>query len=227
MDAVRLYVGYDEREAVGSTAFLASLLERSSVPVSLAHITRKSVLGMGIPEGTNAFTLSRFLIPYFERWTGWAIFMDGADMLMRADIADLWALRDPYKTVQVVKHEYKTKNPRKYLGTAMESENTDYERKNWASLMLINCSHFSWRKIKPESIALSNKLDLLQFRWLNDHQIGELPKEWNWLADEYGPNPDAKVLHWTAGVPGFPCYKNAPHSEEWFSAVKAATHATD
>jgi hypothetical protein len=43
------------------------------------------------------------------------------------------------RPVQVVKHDYKTKFPRKYLGTEMESANENYPRKNWSSLILWNC----------------------------------------------------------------------------------------
>jgi hypothetical protein len=37
------------------------------------------------------------------------------------------------------------------------------------------------------------------FRWLDDERIGELPIEWNWLPDEFGVNPEAKLLHYTLG----------------------------
>lgn len=229
MPSARLYVGFDEREEVGSHVFTSSLLHYSSIPVSLAHLTRKAVTqstGQKIGEGTNAFTLSRFLIPFFEGWNGMAIFMDGADMMLRADLKELVSLYDPWKAVQVVKHDYKTRHPRKYVGTAMEAENKDYDRKQWASVMLINCSHFAWRRITPETVSKASKIDLLQFKFLEDSVIGELPKEWNWLADEHGPNPEAKLIHWTAGVPGFPKYRNTPHAEEWFEQLKRANYAT-
>lgn len=219
---VRLFVGYDEREEVGSHVFTSSVIENSSIPVGITHITRKAVAKIGkIAEGTNAFTVSRFLIPYFMGYRGVAIFCDGADMLMKGDIKDLIALFDPWKAVQVVKHDYKTKHPRKYVGTNMEADNHDYERKQWASMMLINCDHYAWRRINPDTA----RKDLLSFSWVPDFQIGEIPKEWNWLADEEGPNPDAKLLHWTAGVPGFPHYKDSPHSDEWFRQLSRVNHA--
>ena len=45
-------------------------------------------------------------------FSGWAICADG-DMVCQADISDLWALRDEFKAVQVVKHDYRTKNSKK------------------------------------------------------------------------------------------------------------------
>src|SRR5690606_36000298 len=93
----------------------------------------------GQRDGTNAFIYSRFLIPYLQNYKGWALFVDGADMIVKGDLAELWALRDKAKAVQVVKHDYRTKHPRKYVGTQMEADNRDYPCKNWSSVMVINC----------------------------------------------------------------------------------------
>lgn len=225
---IPIYLGFDPREEVGSHVFTSSLINRASRPVSFCplHLPLFSSF-YGTKQGTNSFTFTRFLIPFLQEWKGWAIFADGADMICRANISELWALRDPYKAVQVVKHDYQTQHPRKYIGTRMECENQHYPRKNWASMMLINCGHFWWRDMTPEHVENLKPLDLLQFSWLKDELIGELPKEWNWLADEYGENPDAKILHWTAGIPGFPHYKDAPHAWYWREAHKRMNHATE
>lgn len=148
-------------------------------------------------------------------------------MLMKADISELWALRDDYKAVQVVKHDYKTRHPRKYVGTRMEAPNHDYPRKNWSSVMLINCQHYHWRDMKPEKIQEMTGPELHRFSWLKDDLVGELPAEWNWIADEFGPNPDAKLIHWTAGTPAFPHYTNAPHAEDFWRQHAITNHVTD
>ena len=44
-------------------------------------------------------------------------------------------------------------------------------------------------------------LDLHQFKWITNDQLGSLPLEWNWLVGEYPDNPDAKILHYTLGGP--------------------------
>lgn len=221
---LRVFAGYDEREEVGSWVFASSLMEKASVPVSLCNL-KKETISAALKEGTNAFTVSRFLVPWLCRYRGWAVFMDGADMLLNGDIADLLKYEDPTKAVLVVKHDYQTKHPYKYIGTKMEAENRDYERKQWASMMLINCEHIRWRQVTPTYCETTRVLDLLQLRFIPDDLIGSLPKEWNWLADEDGVNPDAKVLHWTAGVPGFPLYKHAPHSAMWFRQLERVNHA--
>ena len=187
----------------------------------------RRAFGGDVGEGTNAFTMSRFLIPFLMNWNGTAIFMDGADMLLRWDIADLEALRDPYKAVQVVQHEYESKATRKYVGTAMEADNLPYARKGWASLMLINCGHYAWRRMTPSYLVKGNKLEALSFSWCPDEYIGELPAEWNWMPDIQGENQTAKLLHWTIGIPLFAEYSHMPHSDEWFEGLRQVNYATD
>jgi hypothetical protein len=207
-----IFTGFDPREAVGWHVFAQSVMEHASKPVSFHPLQRKH---NAAPQGSNDFTFSRFLIPHMMGWSGLALFVDGCDMLCRADIAQLFELARCDRAVQVVKHEYETKHPIKYSGTSMECGNGDYPRKNWASVMLINCGHFAWRRITPETIWKMKPLELLQLRFIDDERIGELPVEWNWLADEQGPNPHAKLLHWTAGIPAMAAYVDAPHAGEW------------
>jgi hypothetical protein len=227
---INIYAGFDEREEAGYHAFCSSVLEHASCPVSITplHLPLfRSFYAPGHRDGSNAFTYTRFLIPFLQGYTGSAVFMDGSDMLMKADIAELWALRDFYKPVQVVKHDYKTKWPRKYLGTNMEADNPDYPAKNWSSVMLINCMHAMWRDITPESVQRIRGPDLHRFAWLKLEQIGELPKVWNWLSDEDGPNPDAKLLHWTSGIPLFPSHANTAHAADYQRQVERMNHVTD
>lgn len=203
---IRLFCGYDDREAVGFHVFVQSVIHRASVPVSITPLA-----SMGLPVGSNNFTLSRFLVPYLMGYTGHAIFADSSDMLMLGDVAELDSLFDPQFSVQVVKHpNYQTRHPKKYVGTPMECANRDYARKNWASLMIVNCAHPDWRGVDPKR---ENPLDLLQLNHCAN--IGDLPSEWNRLVDE-GQSPDgAKIMHWTAGIPSFGHYKDAPGAEAW------------
>lgn len=224
---IRLYYGFDPKEEVGSHTFLSSVIHKASEPVEFIplHLPTIREYHGGQRDGTNAFIYSRFLIPYLNGWKGWAIFADGADMICKGDIAELWAMRNPYTAVQVVKHDYKTKHPRKYIGTTMEADNRDYPRKNWSSLMIINCSSFFWRDITPETVAKFSGSDLHQFSFIPNDRIGDLPAEWNWLADEYGENENARLLHWTAGIPAWGAYKHAPHADDWRAAYKNVNHA--
>ena len=56
---------------------------------------------------------------------------------------------------------------------------------------------------------------LHRFEWLEDERIGELPIEWNWLPDEFGPNHNAKLLHYTLGAPCFNEFANTEMADDW------------
>jgi hypothetical protein len=215
-----IFCGYDERESVGFHIFCNGVLCRSSVPVGFVPIVSN-----GRREGSNRFTLTRFLVPYMMGYKGKAVFADAADMVCLSDVAELQQYLNVMDTaVSVVKHSYKTKHKLKYIGTDMESPNLDYERKNWASFMLIDCEHPAWKAVTPESINTWKMLDLLQLRFLTDIEIGDIPNEWNRLVDEDQPLEGAKLLHWTAGIPGFKYYANAPGADIWQREWQQTAH---
>lgn len=214
---IRVFTGFDPREPEGFTVFVKSVLDTNADPVSIVPLSGHQL------DGTNAFTYARFMIPEYMGWGGWAIWLDGSDMLCRADLKQLAKLYDPSKAVQVVKHDYRTKHPRKYVGTAMEADNRDYPRKNWSSAAIWNSghiAHFKAREKIREAIAKGDGAFLHRFGWLPDDLIGELPAEWNWMPDEYGENKNAKLLHWTAGIPGFAHYANAPMAGHWHETAR-------
>lgn len=209
---IKLFIGFDPREAVAYHTFCQSVLEKATQPVSFTPLVLQSlpVYRETHQDGSNTFIYSRFLTPYLCGFDGWAIFADG-DMICRADIAELWALRDARKAVQVVQHDYQTKATAKYLG----NKNQNYPRKNWSSVVLWNCEHPKHRILTPEFVMQQTGAFLHRFSWLDDADIGALPKEWNWLTTEYEDNYDAKLLHYTLGTPCFKDYEDAPMSDEW------------
>jgi len=217
---LKLFCGYDSREAIGYQVFCNSVIARSSVPVAFTPINSQ-----GQKVGTNSFTVSRFLVPYLCGFQGFAVFADASDMICLTDIAEIAKEFNNMNTpVKVVKHDYKTKNPNKYIGTDMEAKNTDYWRKNWASLMVINCDHILWRKFTPDFVSKLEPIDLLQFKLFHPDDIHELPKEWNCLVDEGQDPTDAKILHWTAGVPAFEHYKLAKFADKWRKEMRSACY---
>ena len=214
METITLYVGFDPREAAVFTVFNQSVIQHTSVPVAICPLHQKSLEFDGQQDGTNAFIYSRYLVPYLQGFEGWAIFCDG-DMILREDLKRLWDLRDESKSVQVVKHNYKTSHPRKYLGSPIENDNLDYSRKNWSSVILWNCGHPSNKVLTKELVAEAGGAFLHRFQWLNDNEVGELPVEWNHLVREYEPNPNAKLVHFTLGAPGFHNYMRDEFAWEW------------
>lgn len=230
---IRVFLGYDEREAVAMHVCTSSILRRASAPVSVCYLAANQLIadyvethlsGSGLIDGdyqpSNAFVFSRFLVPWLCGFEGWALFLDG-DMIVRDDIAKLWRLRDPGKAVQVVKHDYRTKFTTKYFG----QENRDYPRKMWSSVVLWNCAHPRHRVLTPELIATSTGAFLHRFDWLPDTLIGALPAEWNWLADEYVHNPDAKLVHYTIGGPYLDAYAQCDYSSDWHVEARAMMRA--
>lgn len=207
---IRLFGGYEEREVIGYAVFSNSVLARATKPVALTALASR-----GLPQGSNAFTRSRFLVPSLMNWKGRAIFCDASDMLMIADVAELDELFDDRYAIQCVKHNYVSKHERKYVGTKMECDNRHYDRKNWASVMLINCEHPALRLWNYDYLMEEHPVRLLQFRGIPDEVIGELPPQWNVLADEDQPVGDANLLHWTAGIPHFYHYRNSPGADLW------------
>lgn len=212
MKPIPIFVGYDPRESIAYHVCANSIIRHASQPVAIIPLALNlfNDYTETHTDGSNHFIYSRFLVPHLMGYQGHAIFMDG-DMIVLDDIVKLWELRDHVKDVQVVKHDYKTKMPIKYLG----SKNEDYPRKNWSSVILWNCGSWPNRRLTPEFIEKSTGAQLHRFSWIDDERIGELPPEWNWLPDEYGANPNAKLLHYTLGTPCFHEFANTPQGDLW------------
>lgn len=212
MKPIPVFVGYDPREAIAYHVCVNSIIRNSSQPVAIVPVALNLFQDYAEThtDGSNHFIYTRFLVPYLCDFTGHAIFIDG-DMIVRGDIAELWALRNTSMDAQVVKHDYKTCRSIKYLG----AKNEDYPRKNWSSVILWNCNSFPNRKLTPEFVQKATGSELHRFSWLEDLRIGELPPEWNWLPDEYGPNPVAKLLHYTLGTPCFHEFADTTQGNEW------------
>ena len=209
-----IYVGYDPREACAYHVFCQSVIEHARSPVSFIPLHEPMLDGFdGQQDGTNAFIYSRYLVPYLNGFHGAAVFVDG-DMHVNCDINDLIDLFDPDKAVQVVKHDYQSRFKRKYIGSPLENDNVNYPRKNWSSVMIFNCAHPSNRLLTPEFVGSAGGALLHRFEWLNDDEIGELPREWNHLCGEY-PASEAHLYHHTLGVPGFEHYQAATGATDW------------
>ena len=215
MTPVRVFIGYDTREAAAFSVLGHSIHARASCPVSITPVRLSELAGVFArevnPLQSTQFSFSRFLTPYLCGFEGWAIFMD-CDMLVLDDIARLWALRDERYAVQVVKHVHVPKEETKFLGAVQ----TKYEKKNWSSVMLMNCSRCT--VLTPDYVNRASGLELHQFKWLEgDHLIGALPPAWNHLVGYDAPRRDASLVHFTIGGPYFQEYRDCEYAAEWFA----------
>src|SRR3982751_471774 len=94
---INIYIGFDPRETVAFHVLAHSIHTRSSLPVSITPLMLDQLKQLHTRERhslqSTDFSFSRFLTPHLSGFAGWSIFMD-CDMLMREDVAQLYALRD-------------------------------------------------------------------------------------------------------------------------------------
>jgi len=147
-------------------------------------------------RGLTEFTFSRFLVPYLCGYVGSALFMD-ADMVVSGDVAELIDSADLAYDVQVM-HEQ--------------------DRFEWASLMLFNNARCT--VLTPEYID-DTEHNPLELTWARS--IGDIPREWNHCVG-YEPPRDAKLYHYTQGIPCWPETSGLPEDEVWHKALDAATY---
>lgn len=190
---LRVFIGYDPRQPLAYNVLQHSIVSNSSKPVQVTPLILRQ-----LPikrRGLTEFTYSRFLVPYLCDFKGKALFMD-ADMVVTGDIAELFD-SDDMNAVSVMQ---------------------DQQRFEWASVMMFQCS--ACRQLTPEYID-DEKNKLYDLAWAP--YVGELPKEWNHCVGYAEPRDDAKLYHYTQGIPAF--YETADAEPgPWLQAHRAATH---
>ncbi|WP_232470253.1 MULTISPECIES: glycosyltransferase [Methylococcus] len=210
---IRIFIGYDPREALAFSVLAHSIHVRASRPVSITPLML-SQLGQVYrrernPLQSTDFSFSRFLVPYLSGFSGWSVFLD-CDMLVLDDIAKLWALRDERYAIQVVKHDHVPAEEIKFLDAAQ----TRYEKKNWSSVVLFN--NTKCKALTPDYVNTASGLDLHQFKWLDDEAlIGHIPHRWNHLVGYDTPSREVSLAHYTIGGPYFEEYRDCEYSDEW------------
>ena len=140
MKTLKIFIGYDPKEAVAFHVLSHSLLERSSKPISIVPINLRNLKNLYSRQHdqrqSNEFSFSRFLVPHLCNYEGIGVYMD-CDMLALGDISTVLNDIDENHAVSVVKHDYESKVKIKYLGNKQYS----YPRKNWSSFIVWNCAH--------------------------------------------------------------------------------------
>ena len=172
--------------------------------------------GFNRPRGekdSTEFAITRFLTPHFSNFSGYSVFVD-CDVIFTEDIARLIAEVDEDKTISVVKHNYQPKHERKFLGNKQLS----YTKKNWSSMIVFNNSRCS--KLTLEFVQSAHGLELHQFKWLDETEIGEINSTWNFLVGEYEAEAALpSLIHYTNGGPYFKGYEKQDYSAEWFETL--------
>ena len=220
-EPLKIFIGWDKREDIAYQVCKRSILDTASVPVEiiplkLKELRKKEVYWRGEDKlASTEFTFSRFLLPELTGYNGWALFID-CDFVALTDIKKLFDQCNNQYALMCAQHDYQPKE-----GTKMDGKRqTVYPRKNWSSMMLINCSHPANKELTKElvnDVKTTGKY-LHRFSWLDDSLIGKISHEWNWLVGWYNEPNDGtpKLLHYTEGGPWFKEYYNCEYSNEYY-----------
>ena len=146
-------------------------------------------------RGLTDFTFTRFLVPYLCGYEGVGVFLD-ADIIVRCDIAELFSLADEHHSVQV------SRGPHRF---------------EWPAVMLFNADRC--RDLTPEYIETGEPFS---FDW---GTVGDIPPEYHHIVGYDAPRRDAKVVHYTAGVPEFQEVGACEHASEWHREKRLALHS--
>ena len=209
---INVFIGFDEGEKVSYHILSESIRRQSSVPVSITPLCLSNIPEFKRelqPNQSTEFAFSRFLVPYLSDYKGWSLFLD-SDMMFRDDIKNLWDMIDKDKSIMCCKHDYVPKQNVKFRG----AKNEPFPKKNWSSFMLMN--NHRCKMLSKEYVETATGLELHQFKWTHEENVGELPLEWNRLVGEYDYNKNAKNVHWTLGGPYFKDYAKSDYADEWF-----------
>ena len=200
-EQMKIYIGFDSTCKIASDVCEYSLRRHSdNLDINLLKLSevQNNLYWREYKNQSTEFTYTRFLVPYLQDYKGWAMFCDN-DFLFLEDVKKLMSLRRNDKAVMVVKHDY---NPIDKIKMDNQLQ-IQYPKKNWSSLMLINCGHESVKKLDLSTVSEQSAEYLHQFKWLKEDEVGALPHNWNWLVNHYHEFKDGqpKALHFTEGGP--------------------------
>ena len=226
-----VYVGWDPRETDAYQVAVSSISRQAGPDVTVHPIVRNQMLAMGFywrpqsvrdgrlwddisqaPMATE-FALTRFLIPFLGCQTQWALFVD-ADVMAMDDVAKITDEADPRFALMCVKHNHRVEDGTRKMDGQVQ---TAYGRKNWSSVMLWNLEHPAHKRLTLEYINAARGLDLHQFAWLRDEEIGGVDQKWNYLVGHSEKSIDPAIVHFTDGVPSMKGYEDCEYADIWRS----------
>lgn len=194
---MRVFIGYDPRQPLAYTICQHSILRHATgrvqiEPLMLTHMPMKR-------RGLTDFTYTRWLVPWLCDYRGDALFID-PDTIVRGDVTEIRRITDVGMAATVVQGKLKFE---------------------WASLIYFQCGSSACRTLTPEYVA-NEANHPSTFSWVPDGRLGALPAEWNHLVLYDEPNPAAKIIHYTAGIPCWPETAACDAAALWHAEVKAA-----
>lgn len=185
---MRIFIGYDPRQPIAAQVLAHSIYARASKPVEITYLMLHQ-----LPikrRGLTEFTFSRYLVPYLCDYEGYGLFMD-ADMLCLTDIHLLEAVYVD-GPVALVKGK---------------------QRFEWPSLMMFRNGHEDCRRyLTPKMIDLA-EFQPQTLKWAR--KVTALDPVWNHCVGYDEPREDARIVHFTAGIPCFPETQDCEYSKQW------------
>ena len=213
---LKIFIGYDSREKIAYHVLSQSIIDNSTIPVTITPINLKNIKQFynraKAKKHSTEFSISRFLTPYLSNYKGYSLFLD-CDFIMLGNVANLLKLvsKDKNKVLWCVKHkEYIPKDKIKFL----REKQIPYKKKNWSSFMLFN--NAKCKILTPKLVSRAHGLYLHQFKWTKEKFIGSLPKNWNILVGEQTFPKKINALHYTLGGPYFKKHSKCEGSKFWF-----------
>lgn len=199
MEGFVAFSGWDERQQEAAEVFKYSLVTNSTIQVDFRFLKLHELPMQR--QGRTSFSYSRFLCAALVDYRGRCAVFDGCDMLCLGDVAELAGFDMQGKPIAVVKH----------------TRPGEARPRSWTSLMLMDCAQL--RMLTPERAQRWPDEDLMRLRFLADHEIADLPPEWNLILDVGQEPPEGtKIAHWSPiSDPDIGPWIDASKSDVWHS----------
>ena len=190
-----VWIGHDHRQPLSYNVMRYSVESNASKPVPVNGLFINQ-LPMS-RQGATEFTFSRFLVPYLMDYEGIGIFCD-EDQAVTGDIWELFAYASKLKDWDVAVMK-------------------DQERFEWPSVMIFNNANCT--TLTPEFVD-DEENTLFDFAWTKEERIESFPEIWNHCCGMKPPREDAKLYHWTQGIPYWTECRGLREDEIWFQAYQ-------
>lgn len=199
LKTLTVYIGCDSNDLSVADVCRYSIQQNSSIPVNVVYLKKVQLQQQDIykridsdSDRDSAFT--RFLVPYLNDYTGWAIYVD-CNFIFVDDIANLIRSVDRNKAVMVA----------------------DIPWENRSSLIVWNCEHASNRCVDLGFVNTESGSNLQGFQWLDEKEIGKLSPEWNWLVGWHREYRDGhpRAIHYFSGGPWVDSQRDCEYATVW------------
>ena len=155
-------------------------------------------------QGATEFTFSRFLVPYLMDFEGIGVFFDEDQVC----VGDVWEL---FRFCSHIRDEW---------DVAVVKDQPQFE---WPSVMAFNCANLT--HMTPDFVE-DEANTLFDFAWTTNDRISDLPGVWNHCVGYQAPK-EAKLYHYTQGVPFWPECRGLPEDQYWFEGYENMVRSVD